>query len=100
MAMRRREKSYLDSGCSRHMTRDVNNFAILSSMYEGGFVIFGDDSRRKIIVIGNVKIGTSPLTENIVLVAGLKHNLLNISQLCDKDLRVIFDSTCCNLIDK
>jgi len=31
---------------------------------------------------GNVKIGTSPLTENVVLVNGLKHNLLSISQLC------------------
>ena len=38
-------------------------------MYEGGFVIFGDDSKAKIIGIGNVKIGTSPLIENIILVA-------------------------------
>jgi len=32
---------------------------------------------------GNIKIGTSPLIENIILVDNLKHNLLGITQLCD-----------------
>jgi len=29
-----------------------------------------------------------------------KHNLLSISQLCDKSLRVIFDDSTCDALDK
>ena len=47
----------------------------------------------------NIKIGLSLLIENIGLVKGLKHNLLSISQLCDKCLRVIFDDSTCDIID-
>ena len=36
----------------------------------------------------------------MLLVDGLKHNLLSISQLCDKNNRVIFDSNCCIVEDK
>ena len=39
---------------------------------EGGTVTFGDDSKGNIIGMGNIKIGSSPLIENIVLVDGLK----------------------------
>ena len=54
----------------------------------------------KIISIGNIKIGSSPLIENIVLIKGLKHNLLSISQLCDKDFKVIFDDFTCDILEK
>ena len=60
------------------MTWDINNFATLSRYDEGGTVTFEDDSKGKITGIGNIKIGTSPLIENVVLVDGLKHNLLSI----------------------
>ena len=62
-----------------HITWDINNFATLSRYVEGGTIIFGDDSKGNIIGIGNIKIGTSPLIENVVLVDDLKHNLLSIS---------------------
>ena len=32
---RRKERWYLDSGCSRHMTWDINNFTTLSRYVEG-----------------------------------------------------------------
>jgi len=54
-------------------------------MFEGGTIIFGEDSKGRIIGFGNIKISKSPLIENIALVDGLKYNLLSISQLCDKD---------------
>ena len=63
------------------MTWDINNFATLSRYHEGGTVTFGDDVKEKIIGIGNVKFGTSPLIENVVLVDDLKYNLLSVSQL-------------------
>ena len=72
------------------MTWDINNFATLSRYYEGGTIIFGDDSKEKIISLDNIQIGSSILIEYVVLVEDLKHNLLSISQLCDKSIEVVF----------
>ena len=58
---------------------------------DGGFVTFGDNSKGKIIGIDNVGKEASLLTEKVLLVDGLKHNLLSISQLCDKVNKVTFD---------
>ena len=44
---------------------DVNFFQMLSRKCDGGTVTFGDDSKGKIIGIGNVKFGNSPLIEII-----------------------------------
>ena len=77
----------------------INNFATLARSSEGGIVTFGDGLKGKIIYIGNLRIASSPLIENVALVEGPKHNLLSISQLCDKDLRVIFYDSTCDIID-
>ena len=82
------------------MTRDINNFATLSRYHEGDTVTFRHDFKGKIISIGNIKIGSSPLIENVILADGLKHNLLSISQLCDRDFKVIFDDLACNILDR
>jgi len=34
------------------------------------------------------------------LVEGLKHKLLSISQLCDKDFKVLFDDSTCDILGK
>ena len=81
------------------MTWDINNFITLSRYVEGGTVTFGDDSKGTIIGIGNIKIGASHLIKNVVLVDGLKHSLLSISQLCDRGLKVIFDESSCKIFD-
>ena len=70
------------------MTRDINNFATISRYHEGDTVTFGDDSKGKIIGIGNIKIDSSPLIENVILVDGLKYNLLSISQLSYRGFKV------------
>jgi len=74
-------------------------FAALSRSSDGSTVTFRDDSKGKIIGISNIKISSFPLIENVVLVKGLKHNLLSISQLCDKSLKVIFYDSTCDIID-
>jgi len=53
---------------------------------EGGTVTYGVDLKGKIIGIGYIKVGSSTWIENVVLIDGLKHNLLSISQLCYKGL--------------
>ena len=58
-------------------------------------VTFRDNIKEKIIGIGNIGITPSKYIENILLVDGLKHNLLSISQFCDKRYKVIFESSLC-----
>ena len=74
------------------MTGDRKAFKSLTTK-DGGNVTFGDNSKGKVIGIGN--IGESPTIEDVLLVDGLKHNLLSISQLCDRGNRVIFEKSKC-----
>jgi hypothetical protein len=76
------------------MTGDEKAFNSLTPK-DGGFVTFGDNSKGKIIGIGNIGNTPSPIIEDVLLVDGLKHNLLSISQLCDKGNRVTFEKSEC-----
>ena len=80
------------------MTGDKSKFSSLVSK-EGGNVTFGGKDKGKIIGIG--KIGKDPTNyiENVLLVDGLHHNLLSISQLCDKGYKVLFESSFCAILD-
>ena len=79
----------MDSGCPRHMTGDEFKFSFLTKK-KWGYVTFGDTAKGKIIGQDNIGNDTYFFIENILLVDGLKHNLLSISQLCDKGFKVIF----------
>nr|GEY50733.1 hypothetical protein [Tanacetum cinerariifolium] len=72
-----KDKGVIDSGCSRHMTR---NMSYLSDFEElnGGYVAFG----------GNPKGGKITGKE-------LKFNLFSVSQMCDKKNRILFTDTEC-----
>ncbi|VFQ72920.1 unnamed protein product [Cuscuta campestris] len=87
---------YLDSGCSKHMTGDASKFLQIKPA-KGGNVVFGDNSKGKIIGVGSVGKSDFSSIDNVLLVKGLKHNLLSISQLCDKGNRVTFDSKSCTV---
>ena len=82
----------MDSGCSRHMTGDESKFAFLTKKKKG-YVTFGDNAKEKITGQGNIGNDTSSLIESVLLVDGLKHDLLNISQLCDKGFKVILEAS-------
>ncbi|GAV67062.1 hypothetical protein CFOL_v3_10571, partial [Cephalotus follicularis] len=75
---------YVDSGCSKHMTGDKSLFINLKEV-DGGKVTFGDNNKAKICGIGSIGNKFSTLIENVSYVVGLKHNLLSVSQLCDKE---------------
>ena len=70
----KKDKWFLDSGCLRHRTGDESKFAFLTKK-NGGYVIFGDNEKGKIIGQGNIGNDTSSLIESVLLVDGLKHNL-------------------------
>ena len=46
---------------------------------------FGNEKSKTIVGIGKIGELLSHSIENAYLVDGLKHNLLSVSQLCDKD---------------
>ena len=73
------------------MTGNYSWFFSFTKIENGGEVSFRDNSKEKIISIGNVDKDSSIFIENMCLIENLNHNLLSISQLCDKWYRVIFD---------
>lgn len=88
----------MDSGCSRHMTGDKAQFSSLKSK-DGGFVTFGDNGKGKVVGIGKIGKILSNSIDYVLCVQGLKHNLLRISQLCDKGYKVVFESTHCMVVE-
>ena len=94
----KKDKWFLDGGCSRHMTGNESKFVFLTKR-KGGYVAFGDNAKWRIIGQGNIDNDTSSLVENVLLVDGLKHNLLSINQLCDKCFKVIFEASHCIIKD-
>jgi hypothetical protein len=62
-------------------------------------VIFGDNSKGKIIRVGNIGSKSSPSIEKLFLVNNLKHNLLSISELYDKGYKIKFDHICCLILE-
>ena len=80
------------------MTRDESKFGFLTKK-NGGYVTFGDNAKEKIIGQGNISNDISSLIESVLLVDGLKHNLLSISQLCDEGFKVIFEASHCIIKD-
>lgn len=69
-----------------------SNFVIKFQKKYGGHVTFGDDAKKKIIGIGIIDNHSSPTIENVLLIDNLKYNISRISQLCNKDYYIKFDS--------
>ena len=62
---------------------------------KGGSVTFGGNQKGKIVGIGKIGKHPFPSIDNVLLVEGLKHNLLSISQLCDSGSNVSFNQGEC-----
>nr|GEV60881.1 acyl-ACP thioesterase [Tanacetum cinerariifolium] len=89
-----KDKGFIDSGCSRHMT---GNMSYLSDFEEinGGCVAFGGNPKGGKIS-GKGKIRTGKLDfDDVYFVKGLKFNLFSVSQMCDKKNSVLFIDTKC-----
>src|ERR1044072_9766518 len=90
---------YLDSGCSRHMTGRKHMFQSLE-LKDGGYVGFGGNQKGKVIGSGTISNGSLPSITNVLLVDGLMHNLLSISQLSDKGYDIIFNQKSCKVVSQ
>ena len=67
-------------------------------MKNHGYITFGDTNKGKIIGIGKVGKEPLPTIDNVYLVDRLQHNLLSVSQLCDMDYEVKFESAYCTVL--
>ncbi|GJT43421.1 hypothetical protein Tco_0952136 [Tanacetum coccineum] len=79
---------YLDSGCSKHMTRDRSQLTNFISKFLGT-VKFGNDQVAKIMGYGDYQIGNVTILR-VYYVEGLGHNLFSVGQFCDSNLEVAF----------
>jgi hypothetical protein len=96
-AQRKMNPWYIDSGCSKHMTGDKSMFLSLSESKSGN-VTFGNDAPGKIKGKGMVSLSNGKRkAQDVLLVDGLKHNLLSVSQMCDKGCEVVFMSKDCKI---
>nr|GEZ04018.1 ribonuclease H-like domain-containing protein [Tanacetum cinerariifolium] len=89
-----KDKSVIDSGCSRHMT---GNTSYLSNFEEinGGYIAFSGNPKGGKIT-GKGKIRTCKLDiDDVYFVKELKFNLSSVSQMCDKMNSVLFTDTEC-----
>ena len=60
-----------------------------------GSVTFGDNSKARVVDIGSIGLVGTTQVEQVLLVDGLKHNLLSISQLCDEENIIVFKKDQC-----
>ena len=76
------------------MTGDASRFTIISLKLDG-HVTYSDNNKGKILGKGTIGNKSSLLIHGVLCVEGLKHNLLNISQLCDRGYQVTFRTNSC-----
>jgi hypothetical protein len=87
-AQKNKNPWYIDSGCSKHMTGDKSKFLTLSENKSRN-VTFGNDAPGKIKGKGMVSLSNGKgKAQDVLFVDGLKHNLLSVSQVCDKGCEV------------
>ncbi|GKC37476.1 hypothetical protein Tco_1049860, partial [Tanacetum coccineum] len=88
------DQGVIDSGCSRHMTRNMSYLTDYEEI-DGGYVAFGGNPKGEkitgkcIIITGNLDF------KNVYFVRELKFNLFSVSQMCDKKNSVLFNDTEC-----
>jgi len=80
------------------MTSDKSKFAKLE-LKDEVFVTYGDNNKGRILGSGVISNRASFNIHNMLLVEGLKHNLISISQLCDKGFKVVFEPYHCLIYD-
>nr|XP_010319962.1 uncharacterized protein LOC104647085 [Solanum lycopersicum] len=93
---RKHQQWYLDSACSKHMSGDKRSFLSLKNI-KGGNVAFGNGKSGEIQGIGKVGSKDTHAIENVYYVNGRQHNLLSVSQICDKGNNVLFTEKECRV---
>jgi hypothetical protein len=69
----------MDSGCSRHMTRNMKWFYNLIPLSHKEYVTFGDDKKHKVLGTGVIKVNDCFTLNDVTLVERLRYNLISVS---------------------
>lgn len=67
--------------------------------YSTSYVTFGDGAKGEMNGVGKLVCHGLPRLDDVLLVKGLKANLICISQLCDQGLKVNFTKSECVVSD-
>nr|GEU55493.1 putative ribonuclease H-like domain-containing protein [Tanacetum cinerariifolium] len=87
-----KDKGVIDSGCSRHMTRNISYLSDFKEI-NGGYVSFGGNPKGgKISRKGKIRTGKLDFND-VYFVKELKFNLFSVSQMYDKKNSVLFTDT-------
>ncbi|KAI3815343.1 hypothetical protein L1987_15008 [Smallanthus sonchifolius] len=87
---------YVDSGCSRHMTGNVKLLEDVIKI-DGGYVAFAGNKGGYITGQGTLK-NDKVKFEKVNYVEQLEHNLLSVSQVCDKKFSFHFNDAECYIL--
>jgi hypothetical protein len=89
----------IDSGCSRHMTRDKGWFSSLVLVVTKRYITFGDNGRAHVLSEGVIKVSDKITLRHVALVQLLGYNLLSVSQLLDEGFEVLFRPSGSRILD-
>jgi hypothetical protein len=89
----------MDSGCSRHMTRNKKWFSSLTPLSHKEYVTFGDDKKGKMFGTDIIKVNDCFILNDITLVNRLRYIMLFVSHLVDADLSVFFHKSDSHVLD-
>nr|GFA36466.1 retrovirus-related Pol polyprotein from transposon TNT 1-94 [Tanacetum cinerariifolium] len=87
----------VDSGCSKHMTRNLKLLINFVEKFQGT-VKFGNDQIAPILGYGDLVQGTITI-KRVYYVEGLNHSLFSVGQFCDANLEVAFRKSTCFIRD-
>jgi hypothetical protein len=80
----------MDSGCSRHMTRNKKWLSSLTHLSHKEYVTFRDDKKGKVKTNGIIKVNEHFTTKVVALVEHLKCKLPSGSLVLDDGLEISF----------
>jgi hypothetical protein len=89
----------MDSGCSQHMTDDMECFSSLTPLSQKQFVTFEEDRKGSVLGTDVIKINNNFTLKDFALVDKLRYNVLSISQLVDANLDVLFGKSRFKVLD-
>ncbi|CAL1407138.1 unnamed protein product [Linum trigynum] len=93
----------VDSGCSNHMTGDLESFTDIDDKYRSQ-VKLGDGKKLKVQGKGTLVVcteeGNKTLIRDVLYVPELTLNLLSVGQLMLKNYKLLFDNGVCEIINK
>nr|GEY91347.1 putative ribonuclease H-like domain-containing protein [Tanacetum cinerariifolium] len=89
-----KDKGFINSGCSRHMTGNMSYLFDFEELNEGYVAFGGNPKGGKITGKGKIKTGKLDF-DDVYFEKELKFNLFSVSQMCDKKNSFLFTNTEC-----